>query len=164
MKKVHLLNLGNPRNVKENLSGILGKPELEKIESEIIANTLALYRLGHRFLSFALRQSPANWRQRVSRLYYAAYNVSRAVRLFVAGEYSQDVKDHQKFDRLPDDFPRKDKYANQLAVLRQDRNMCDYDHTCRSIDLALRTTESTSLVIEFLDDAKSYLTGKGLKL
>ena len=45
MKKVHLLNLGNPRRVKENLSGILGQPELDKIESEIIANTVAPYRL-----------------------------------------------------------------------------------------------------------------------
>ena len=164
MKKVHLLNLGNPRRVKENLSGILGHPELEKIESEIVANTVALYRLSRRFLLFALKQSPPNWRQRVSRLYYAAYNVSRAVRLFVSGEYSSDVKDHQRFDRLPDDFPSKDKYANQLAVLREDRNMCDYDHTCRSTDLVLGITQSTSLVIEFLDDAKSYLTAKGLKL
>ena len=100
----------------------------------------------------------------MSRLYYAAYNVSRAVRLFVSGDYSSDVKDHQRFDRLPEDFPRKDKYANQLAVLRDDRNMCDYDHTCRSNGLVLSTAQSTSLVIEFVDDAKSYLVGKGLKL
>jgi len=164
LKKVHLLNLGNPRKVKENLSGILEQPELEKIEAEIIANTVGLYRIGLQFLSFALRQSPPNWRQRVSRLYYAAYNVSRAVRLFVSGDYSSEVKDHHKFDKLPDDFPRKDRYTNKLAVLREDRNMCDYDHTCRSIDLVLGITQSTSLVIEFIDDAKSYLMGKGLKL
>jgi hypothetical protein len=46
LKKIHLLNLGNPRKVKENLSEILGHPELDKIESEIIGNAVALYRLG----------------------------------------------------------------------------------------------------------------------
>ena len=65
LKKVHLLNLGNPRKVKENLSGILEQPELKKIETEIVANTLGLYRLGRQFLSFAVRQSPPNWRQRI---------------------------------------------------------------------------------------------------
>jgi len=164
LKKVHLLNLGNPRKVKQNLSGILEQLELEKIEAEIAANTVALYRLGGEFLSFALKQSPANWRQRVSRLYYAAYNISRAVRLFVSGEYSSETEDHQKFHKLPDDFPRKDQYANQLAVLREDRNMCDYDHTCLPTDLVLDTARSASLVIEFLDHAKLYLEKRGLKL
>ncbi len=82
----------------------------------------------------------------------------------MSGDYSSEVKDHKKFNKLPDDFPSKARYANQLDVLREDRNMCDYDHTCRASDLVLGTIQSTSLVKEFLDDAKSYLSLKGLKL
>ncbi len=164
MKTPHLLNLGNPRKVKENLSGILDQAVLDKIEDEICANAKALYRLGRQHYLFALRQSSPNWRQRVSRLYYAAYNVSRAVRLFVSGTYSTEVKDHQKFNELPADFPSKDRYANKLAFLREDRNMCDYDHVCSASDLLLRTIQSNSLVKEFLDDARLYLAVKGLKV
>jgi hypothetical protein len=164
LKKVHILNLGNPRKVKDNLSGILDLPELEKIESEIAANAIDLYRLGHQFLSFALKQSSKDWRHKVSRLYYAAYNVSRAVRLFVSGDYSSEVKDHHKFERLPDDFPSKNQYVNQLDILREDRNMCDYDHRCNSNDLILGLAQTTHLVITFIDDSKSYLVRKGLRL
>jgi hypothetical protein len=164
LKTPHLLNLGNPRRAKENLSGILDQAALDRIEDEIGTNAEALYRLGRQHYLFAIRQSHPNWRQRVSRLYYAAYNVSRAIRLFVSGAYSTEVKEHQKFNELPDDFPSKARYANQLAVLREDRNMCDYDHTCRASDLVLGTTQSTSLVKEFIDTARSYLAKKGLKL
>lgn len=164
MKTPHLLNLGNPRKVKENLSGILDQAAIDRIESEIGTNAKALYRLGRQHYLFAFRQPSSNWRHRVSRLYYAAYNVSRAVRLFVLGAYSTEVKDHQKFNDLPGDFPSKDRYSNQLAVLRNDRNMCDYDHTCRASDLILGTAQSTCLVKDFLDSARSYLVIKGLKL
>ena len=164
LKTPHLLNLGNVRKVKTNLSEILNQTALDKIEAEIGANVKALYRLGRQHYLFAQRQPSANWRQRVSRLYYAAYNVSRAVRLFISGAYSTQVKDHQKFNELPDDFPSRERYANQLEVLREDRNMCDYDHTCRSSDLVLGTKESTTLVKEFLDTAKSYLASKEVEL
>ena len=164
MKAPHLLNLGNARKVKQNLSGILPRRALAQIEQEIARNATRLYALGRHHYLFAMRQSSPNWRQKVSRLYYAAYNVSRAVRLQVSGDYSTDVKDHQKFDNLPDDFPARPRYANQLAVLREDRNTCDYDHTATAVDLALGTTESTMLVREFLDDAKSYLRSHDLSL
>jgi hypothetical protein len=150
--------------VKENLSGILDQAALDRIEAEIRANAKALYRLGRQHYLFALRQPSPHWRQRVSRLYYAAYNVSRAVRLFVSGTYSTEVKDHHKFKELPGDFPSKDRYANKLEILREDRNMCDYDHACCASDLVLGTIQSTSLVKEFLYAARSYLSVRGLKL
>lgn len=164
MKKSHILNLGNPRKVKDNLIDVLDEAALEKIETEIRQNVLGLYNLGYQHYSFANKQSPAHWRQRVSRLYYAAYNISRSLRLFVKGIYSQDVKDHQKFNELPDDFPSKDRYVNQLEILREDRNMCDYDHTSRAGDLVLGTSIATSLVKDFLNTAKSYLIDKGVEL
>lgn len=164
MKAPHLLNLGNARKVKDNLSSILSLAALSRIESEIEANAIALLNLGERYYRFAMSQSAPNWRQKVSRLYYAAYNVARAVRLYTSGEYFTDTKDHQRFDRLPQDFPSRERYVNQLSMLREDRNMSDYDHTARAADLVLRSTQSAALVTEFLDDARSYLQARGLTM
>ncbi len=162
MKSPHLLNLGNVRKVKNNLSGVLDEAALELIEREIQANAAALLALARHHYHFAERQLGPNWRQKVSRLYYAAYNAARAVRLLITGDYSTDVKDHQKFDKLPSDFPSRDRYVNQLAVLREDRNTCDYDHISRARDLVLGTRDSTELVREFLKDASTYLSDKGM--
>ena len=118
MKSSHLLNLGNPRKVKENLSSILDRAALDSIETEIEGNVLALLGLAKRYYNFARKQSNPNWRQKISRLYYAAYNASRAVRLYVSGDYSTDIRDHQKFERLPNDFPNRAQYVNQIDVLR----------------------------------------------
>ena len=163
-KQPHLLNLGNARKVKENLSGILSPSALDRIETEIAANTVSLIGLARKHYKFAAKQSPANWRQKVSRVYYAAYNAVRAVRFYVAGEYSTEVKDHYKFDKLPDDFPHRARYVNQLAVLRTDRNTSDYDHLSSADDLILGSTRSAVLVKELLDDAVLYLRKKGLDL
>lgn len=162
MKTPHLLNLGNPRKVKENLSGLLDAAALQLIESEIELNARGLLALARNQYRFALRQTRPNWRQQVSRLYYAGYNASRAVRLYVHGEYSTDVKDHQRFDKLPNDLPNRARYANQFAVLREDRNACDYDHLFMAGDLALGTQAATELVRDFLDDIVVYLRNSGL--
>jgi hypothetical protein len=86
--------------------------------------------------SFAARQNNRWWRQKISRLYYGAYNVSRAVRLCVSGEFSDDSTDHKRIGDLPADFPNQALYKNRLNSLRDDRNLCDYDHTARAADLA----------------------------
>jgi len=164
VKSPHLLNLGNPRKVKYELSSILDKSALETIENEIARNAISLFSVGLGHYRFAMKQTAPNWRQKVSRLYYSAYSVSRAVRLFTSGEYSTDVGDHQRFDKLPDDFPSKARFANQLAVLREDRNTCDYDHKCHARDLVLGTRNAALLVKDFLEKAENYLKNKGLKV
>jgi hypothetical protein len=164
MKQASLLSIGNIRKVKTSLSGILDEAALDRIEEEIESNVSALLDLARGQYRFAAVQSHHNWRQRVSRLYYAAYNGTRAIRLYVSGEYSTDVKDHQKFDRLPSDFPTRSIYVNKFTVLREDRNTADYDHTSRARDLVLGTRESTELIEAFLKDATAYLTARGANL
>lgn len=164
MRSPHLLNLGNPRKVKENLSGLLDAAALEKIESEIETNAAAMLALARTHYRFAQRLSASNWRQKVSRLYYAGYNAARAVRLYVKGEYSTDVKDHQKFDNLPEDFPNRPQYTNQLSILREDRNTCDYDHVSSENDLVLGSRASIELVRDFMYDVTAYLSGRGMKV
>ena len=113
---------------------------------------------------FARRQNNRDWRQKISRFYYGAYNVSRAVRLCVYGEYSTETGDHKRVDGIPDDFPNKSTYANRLTVLREDRNLCDYDHAADKADLVYGVDDSLDMVERFLDDAKAYLKGRGVNV
>ena len=164
MSNKNILNLGNPRKVKHNLSHILNNDALQAIEEEIEENVHALYKLALTQFRFAKKQPPVHWRQKISRLYYAAYNGSKATRLYINGEFSTDVKDHKKVGGLPDDFPQKATYSNQLSVLREDRNLADYDHASSAGDLTNSTTESLIIVTNFLLDVHSYLSAKGLPL
>ena len=162
LKPPHVLLAGrNPRQVKENLASVLDQAALQLVEDAIRANVLLLFSLGSQHYSFARRLPNRHWRQAVSRAYYGAYNVSRAVRLQVSGEFSTDAKDHQKFDSLPDDFPKKSTYSNRLATLRDDRNLCDYDHTATEADLVIGRAAALTLAEEFIADAKGYLTSLG---
>lgn len=164
MNKPHLLKLNNPRKVKANLVGIIDEAALKCIEAEIEENVRGLLLLAKQYYRFAVRQPSAYWRQRVSRLYYAAYNTARAVRLYDSGDYSTNVKDHLKFNKLPDDFPNNAKYSNQLPILREDRNICDYDHIAVAADLVLGTKTCKLLVEDFLKDAVAFLRTKGMTL
>ena len=165
MKSPHLLRTGpNVRRMKENLVNVLDAVAINVIETEILANVAQLYALGRGHYLFAVRQRNRYWRQKVSRFYYAAYNVSRAVRLCVNGEYSTDSSDHKKIEELPNDFPNRNTYSNKLGVLRDDRNLCDYDHTAKIGELVLGIDDSQRLVEEFQLDARTYLRGRGVNL
>jgi len=162
MRRPSLLNLGNIRKVQANLAPILDEAALEQIETEIQRNVSELMDLAMHHYRFAKGQPNPFWRQRISRLYYAAYNAARAVRLFVSGEYSTDGKDHQKFSQLPEDFPNRQRYVAELPVLREDRNTCDYDHLSSASSLTLGSKQSTELVHGFLLDVRHYLKAKGM--
>jgi hypothetical protein len=84
--------------------------------------------------------------------------------LGVNGDYSVDSSDHKKIESLPDDFPDKNKYANRLSVLREDRNLCDYDHTAKLADLVVGANDATVLVQQFLKDAQGYLMQRGIRV
>jgi hypothetical protein len=163
MKSPHLLRAGaNVRKLKDNLVSVVDAAAISAIETEICANVAQLYALGRAHYRFAVRQNNRSWRQKISRLYYAAYNVSRAIRLCVNGDYSTDSSDHKKIDALPENFPNKNQYANRLTVLRDDRNLCDYDHTAKMTDLVVGVNDAVDLVRQFMEDAQSYLKQRGV--
>ena len=165
IKAPHLLRAGaNVRKLKENLVNVVDSAAILAIEAEICNNVAQLYSLGKGHYDFAVRQPNRHWRQKVSRLYYAAFNVSRAVRLCVLGEYSTDSSDHKKVETLPEDFPNKHTYTNRLGVLRDDRNLCDYGHTVKLGDLVVGLDDANELVTKFLNDANNYLKQRGVKL
>ena len=158
----NLLHLGNPRKMKQTLASILPEDALAAIESEIEKHVKDLYRLGLQHFRFAISQPPRHCRKKASRLYYAAYNVSRSVRLYVHGEYSIEAGDHGKVGQLPDDFPNKATFSNQLRLLREDRNTADYDHVSQARTLVLSPSDADLLVKNFLTAGKYYLHGRGL--
>lgn len=152
------------RKLHGNLVNVLEAAALDAIRAEIDANVSQLYALGRAHFQFARRLRTRDWRQKVSRLYYAAYNVSRAIRLCVHGEYSMDASDHRKIEALPDDFPNRATYANRLSVLREDRNLCDYDHSTERADLVIGVDASELMVSNFLLDTKKYLRNRGVRV
>jgi hypothetical protein len=86
MKSPHLLRTGaNPRKLKENLVNVIDAGALDAIESEIRMNAAQLFSLGLSHYRFAARQNNRAWRQKISRLYCAAFNVSRSVTVGDAG-------------------------------------------------------------------------------
>jgi hypothetical protein len=165
MKSPHLLRAGaNVRKIKDNLVNVVDAAAVLAIETEICTNVAQLYALGRSHYYFAVRQHNRSWRQKISRLYYAAYSVSRAVRLCVNGEYSTDSSDHKRIETLPEDFPNRNKYANRLVAIREDRNLCDYDHTAALTDLVVGVNDAEELVQQFLRDAQGYLKRRGVNL
>ena len=158
MKTPHILLLNkNVIELRRELGSILSKRSAAAFDQHVRDNVVQLFNLGLNHFNFARVQQSTNWRQIVSRCYYGAYNVSKAIRLAVNGQYSKETKDHEKIGELPDDFPEKSTYANRLRLLRDDRNLCDYDHTTAEADLGMSSSEAIALVDRFVAHARPYL-------
>ena len=119
LKAPHVLLASN--NVEEmlkNIEPIIGSRATKKIRAEIRKNVVALYRLGLTHLAFANKIGSREWRQKISRLYYAAYNIRRAIYLEFNGNFTTDSSDHKNVNQLPDNFPNKDVLGQSLRDLR----------------------------------------------
>lgn len=159
-----LLASGNPQRLLRNLAHILTADELQKINIAILAEGQALYALGQSHFIFAMSLPLGEWRQNISRLYYAAYNVKRAISLMNDGGFSTESGDHQKIDILPDTIENKEIYKARLKTLRDDRNLCDYSHIATENDLLITVADARALVTTFMSDAKKFLLDKGVQL
>lgn len=83
MKSPHILKAAsNPIRLRENLKGILPTGSINLITAEFEKNVKDLFGLGIEHYRFAKRLSSTNWRQKVSRFYYSAYNIIRSIKLF----------------------------------------------------------------------------------
>ncbi|MCF9019713.1 MULTISPECIES: hypothetical protein [Pseudomonas syringae group] len=159
-----LLASANPQRLIKNLSHILSPDQLKLIEVEVNNNVRSLYGLGEAHYEFAIKINKREWRQIVSRLYYAAYNFKRALGLKSDGTYSTDSGDHQKIDQLPKALENAEAYKLQLKNLRDDRNLADYSHSAVEEDLLGATEETTVLVTNFMNDVKAFLIERGVDL
>lgn len=165
LKEPHLFNAGsNPLKVIKNLAGILVVEELNKLRVEIEANVVGLFRLGESHFEFAQSIDPKHWRQRISRLYYGAYNVRRSVQLRYDGSFSTESSDHSRIDSLPNEIANLATYKVKLQNLRDDRNLADYNHLATQGDLIVSANDYQTFVGAFINDAKSYLVSGGIVL
>lgn len=164
LKSPHLLLASsNSHRMLTNLRHILDQAACNAIQSEIDQNAKLLFHLGESHYLFAKQLGRQHWRQRISRFYYGAYNIRRAVSFHENGSFGTEVDDHKKTE-LPRSLNNSSTYTNQLRVLRDDRNLSDYDHTAVEDDLVLSQDESEAFVEGFLSDARAYLISRGVAL
>ena len=162
MDEHHLLNL-NPQKLIRCLDRILDSNELQKITDAIHENVQQLVNLSRSHLRFAeLAVGRSSWRQRVSRSYYCAYCMSRAVRLTASGYYNTDPTDHKKIGDLPTGFPDKSIWEDFLIKFKGDRNLADYDHTVSERALELTSHQYLAETQRFYQASRSYLTARGV--
>lgn len=157
----NFLKVGNHQKICSLYSEFMTESEVEKIRNEMRKHTKSMFDLALEHYNFAVSIRKYQWRQRISRLYYASYNASKAIRFDHDGAHSTDVKDHSKIGALPKGFPDQALLENKLTNLREDRNSSDYDHLSTKNDLLSQPDEYQDLVLEFLQKAHDYLSGRG---
>jgi len=120
------------------------------------------FALGKDHLQDAREALKANSARAVfSRSYYAAYNVSKAVRYLVNGKVSLKGDDHGEAPELPDDFPDGDRWAAMITSLYEHRLRADYDNwRSTSADNSLTLSEAVESSEQFVAVASRYLSDK----
>lgn len=165
LKEPHLLlAASNPVRLMKNLEGILGEDQIMLIDGALSLESKRLYELGESHRKFVRGLAVTEWRQCVSRLYYAAYNCRRAVILRFDGGFSTDSSDHQKVDKIPDVVENSATYSQKLKDLREDRNLADYSHLADESDLLASVEDAKKMVDDFFDHSRAYLNSKGVGL
>lgn len=97
LKSPHLLLASsNSHRMLTNLRHILDQAACNAIQSEIDQNAKLLFHLGESHYLFAKQLGRQHWRQRISRFYYGAYNIRRAVSFHENGSFGTEVDDHKK--------------------------------------------------------------------
>jgi hypothetical protein len=104
------------------------------------------------------------WRQKISRLYYAAYNVRRSVVLKSSGAFSTDSSDHKNVDQLPDVLDNRESHIVNLRNLREDRNLADYSHLATIGDLVIAPADALQFAGQFLGDCRKFLLQQSVQV
>ncbi|MDP2111749.1 MAG: hypothetical protein Q8N48_06890 [Thiobacillus sp.] len=146
----------------QNLNHLLAQQELAKLTAELDRNVAALFELGLAHFNFASALGNNDWRQKISRLYYAVYNVRRAVVLKHSGAFSTDSSDHKNVDQLPNGMSNRELHINNLRILREDRNLADYSHLAVISDLLIDPDGALTFATLFIDDCRQFVNQNGL--
>jgi hypothetical protein len=159
-----LLASSNPMKMIQNLNHLLEEPELYKLTAELDRNVVALFHLGETHFIFASRLNNHDWRQKISRLYYAVYNVRRAITLKSSGSFSTESSDHQNNGQIPDSLSNKNSHVNNIRTLRDDRNLADYSHLAQIDDLVMEPDDALSFATQFIADCRRFLIDASVPL
>lgn len=164
MANASFSTISNPRKIVSALAGIIDQSAIDSIELEIRRHSQMMFDLSLKHFRVADRLGSPDWRQKVSRAYYASYNSSKMLRYFIEGYHSKEVSDHKKIGDIPTDFPQRSIFSNRLQIMREDRNLCDYDHDAHAIDLSIGVSESVDLSRSFMRSCKAYVGDRGFLL
>lgn len=165
LREPHLFNAGpNPLKLVKNLEGLINAAALDSIRQEIDRNVALLFQLGVSHYNFACGIARNEWRQRISRYYYGAYNIRRAVALKNSGLFSTESSDHKAIDQIPSEIPNSSAFKVRLGNLRDDRNLADYSHLAVVENLLVTPDEWESFVCDFMSSARDYLQSQNVQL
>lgn len=159
-----LLASSNPMKMIQNLNHLLSRHASAKLTAELDRNVFGLFALGISHFEFATRLTDTDWRQKISRLYYAVYNVRRAVMLKHNGVFSTDSSDHFTVDKLPDRINNYESHKSKLRDLREDRNLSDYSHQAQMVDLVIPPNDALAFSDQFIDDCRKFLQQNGVNV
>jgi hypothetical protein len=159
-----LLASSNALQMIHNLNHLLAQQELAKLTDELDRNVVALFSLGQIHFQFASSLSNNEWRQKISRLYYAVYNVRRSVVLKHTGNFSTDASDHKNVEQLPEGINNRQSHISKLRDLREDRNLADYSHLALISDLVIDPNDALNFATQFITDCRAFLVQKGLTI
>lgn len=136
--------------------------DLRLHNDQVVEVALAWFRLGRDHLTDAKNSLVAgSARSAYSRAYYAAYNMSKAVRFLVTGFVSLRGDDHKAVGRLPKDFPNVSTFSRDLEVLYEHRLRADYENWSNTqSQYTLTPSDAVSVADRFHVVATSYLSSR----
>ncbi|MCZ8312988.1 MAG: hypothetical protein O9320_19235 [Magnetospirillum sp.] len=159
-----LLASKNVNSMIKNLEHVLTQPELDKIHKSLDVHVTGLFELGIEHYKFAKNLPSTQWRQKISRCYYAVYHVRRATMLKINGHFSQDVSDHGTAGDIPNELSNREAHINFLRSLREDRNLADYTHGASESNLVNPVSSAFQAAEKFIADCQTLLTSRGVIL
>lgn len=138
--------------------------EIDALLEIAVKDRLEFARRTLKYAGIAIAMREPQNRIAVARAYYGFYHAVRAVVFF--SERGDDHQDHQTLPKhIPQDFPQRNEWENDLKAARLERNKADYDPYPKSEKRFSDAAQSTiANARKFLRVSKAYLVKKGCHL
>ncbi len=138
--------------------------EIDALVEKATADRLDLSERLRRAAKAATMGNQRSFRSATSRAYYSMYHALRATAYFV--HKGDDHEEHQKLPSgIPNDFPNRQGWENDLKNARYERNRADYDpYPKNDIIFAPIATQLIHKAEDLFPIVRSYLKKKGCAL
>lgn len=137
---------------------------INQLKEKVIRDRLTLARTLLKEAQQASHAKPPAFRTTVSRAYYAMYHSVRAVCFFY--HEGDDNEPHTKLPgAIPNDFPDRERWENDLKRARLERNRADYDpYPRKTSSFEVSANETLEHANLLLATARAYLRTKGFNV
>lgn len=137
--------------------------EIDELTAKAVTDRLQLARtiLGHADEMLKMAEPP--YRSIVSRAYYSMYHATRALSYY--SMEGDDQEEHSKLPSgIPDDFPTRAHWENNLKSARLERNRADYDpYPKRDKNFKEAANLFVKMSHVYLPMVRKYMMSKGWK-